>query len=591
MEDKKCLAQVISVRPNKIIVQVADLDDFKLPNEHLKVGSYIKVTNNDDAELVAIIENFTIGFDKANEQIYLIEALPLGVLEDGEFTRGGDTIAIPPKQVEPATIDDIRAIYNAIDEKNRLKFCSLSTNKNTHVPIDGNKFFNKHVAILGSTGSGKSHTLSKILQTAISSKDGDFSLNNSHIIIFDIHSEYKNAFPSANFLDIDTLKLPYWLLNSDELEEILLDTGERDNYNQSSIFRKIVTLNKTKHNTEIPNVFYDTPIKFDLEEVVNAIYNLKNETRNAKNPDSMMIEDSEICVDKGHFFNNDDEKINFYFSKRLKFLPTKSQSINKGMYADGTLDKFYNRLSEKIRQDRLKFMFDNDLKNTEFVSVLKQLLGYEENKKSNITVIDLSDVPFEVLTITVSVISRLIFDYGYFYKRKRFDANPEEVINNDVPILMVYEEAHKYVPNSELTKYRASKIAIERIAKEGRKYGITLMLSSQRPSEISETIFSQCNNFISMRLTNPVDQNYVRKLLPDSLGGIIDILPSLHQGDALLVGDSIVLPSIVTIDRCNPEPSSSDIPYWMLWKEQWKEVEFEVIVKPLNFSYIFEKIV
>lgn len=577
MEDKKCLAQVISVRPNKIIVQVADLDDFKLPNEYLKVGSYIKVTNNDDAELVAIIENFTIGFDKANEQIYLIEALPLGVLEDGEFTRGGDTIAIPPKQVEPATIDDIRAIYNAIDEKNRLKFCSLSTNKNIHVPIDGNKFFNKHVAILGSTGSGKSHTLSKILQTAISSKDGDFSLNNSHIIIFDIHSEYKNAFPSANFLDIDTLKLPYWLLNSDELEEILLDTGERDNYNQSSIFRKIVTLNKTKHNTEIPNVFYDTPIKFDLEEVVNAIYNLKNETRNAKNPDSMMIEDSEICVDKGHFFNNDDEKINFYFSKRLKFLPTKSQSINKGMYADGTLDKFYNRLSEKIRQDRLKFMFDNDLKNTEFVSVLKQLLGYEENKKSNITVIDLSDVPFEVLTITVSVISRLIFDYGYFYKRKRFDANPEEVINNDVPILMVYEEAHKYVPNSELTKYRASKIAIERIAKEGRKYGITLMLSSQRPSEISETIFSQCNNFISMRLTNPVDQNYVRKLLPDSLGGIIDILPSLHQGDALLVGDSIVLPSIVTIDRCNPEPSSSDIPYWMLWKEQWKEVEFEVI--------------
>ena len=103
------------------------------------------------------------------------------------------------------------------------------------------------------------------------------------------------------------------------------------------------------------------------------------------------------------------------------------------------------------------------------------------------------------------------------------------------------------------------------------------MLSSQRPSEISETIFAQCNNFISMRLTNPVDQNYVRKLLPDSLGGIIDILPSLNQGDALLVGDSIVLPSIVTIDRCHPEPSSNDIPYWKLWKEEWKEVPFDDI--------------
>lgn len=479
MSDTGCLAEVISVKPNKIIVQVTNLEDFKLPNESLKVGSYIRVTNNDDAILIAIIENFSIGVNSLNERIYLIEALPLGVLEDGVFTRGGDTIAIPPRLVEPANLQDIRAIYNSITEEKRLKFCTLSTNKNIHVPIDGNKFFNKHIAILGSTGSGKSHTLSRILQTAVSAKNGDFGLNNSHIIIFDIHSEYKSAFPNANFLDINTLKLPYWLLNSDELEEILLDTGERDNYNQSSIFRKIVTLNKIKHNSGISNIFYDTPIKFDLNEVVNAIFNLKNETRNAKNPEFMMIDSPDVDADKGKDFESDDEKINYYFSSRLKFLPTKSQSINKGMYADGTLDKFYNRLSEKIRQDRLSFMFNNDLKNTEFVSVLKQILGFEENKKSNITVIDLSDVPFEVLTITVSVISRLIFDYGYFYKRHRFEVNAEEKINNDVPILMVYEEAHKYVPNSELTKYRSSKIAIERIAKEGRKYGITLMLSSQ----------------------------------------------------------------------------------------------------------------
>jgi len=570
-------AEVVSVRPNKIIVQVTNLNDFKVAGETLKVGSYIKILNNDDAILIAIIENFSIGFDKSNERIYIIEALPLGVLNNGQFIRGGDTIAIPPRHVEPATIEDIKSIYGSIPDEKKLKFCTLSTNKQIDVPIEGNKFFNKHIAILGSTGSGKSHTLSRILQTAISSKDGDFSLNNSHIIIFDIHSEYKSAFPNANFLDINTLKLPYWLLNSDELEEILLDTGERDNYNQSSIFRKIVTLNKIKHNVGITNIFYDTPIKFDLNEVVNAIFNLKNETRNAKNPEFMMIDSPDVEADKGKEFDSDDEKINYYFSSKLKFLPTKSQSINKGMYADGTLDKFYNRLSEKIRQDRLSFMFDNDLKSTEFVSVLRQILGFEENKKSNITVIDLSDVPFEVLTITVSVISRLIFDYGYFYKRHRFEVNTEEKINNDVPILMVYEEAHKYVPNSELTKFRSSKMAIERIAKEGRKYGITLMLSSQRPSEISETIFSQCNNFISMRLTNPVDQNYVRKLLPDSLGGIIDILPSLHQGDALLVGDSIVLPSIVTIDRCEPEPSSSDIPYWSLWKEEWKDVAFEAI--------------
>lgn len=146
-----------------------------------------------------------------------------------------------------------------------------------------------------------------------------------------------------------------------------------------------------------------------------------------------------------------------------------------------------------------------------------------------------------------------------------------------MPILLVYEEAHKYVPNSDLSKYRSSKVAIERIAKEGRKYGVTLLLASQRPSEISETIFSQCSNFIAMRLTNPTDQGYVKKLLPDSLGSLIDKMTSFRQGEALLVGESIILPSIVQIEQCIHAPSSSDIPYWQLWKEEWKDMNFAVI--------------
>jgi DNA helicase HerA-like ATPase len=120
-------------------------------------------------------------------------------------------------------------------------------------------------------------------------------------------------------------------------------------------------------------------------------------------------------------------------------------------------------------------------------------------------------------------------------------------------------------------------MSIERIAKEGRKYGVTLLLASQRPSEISETIFSQCNNFIAMRLTNPVDQSYVKKLLPDSLGSLIDKMTSFRQGEALLVGESIILPSIVQIDPCTHAPSSNDIPYWELWKDKWKEMDIAAI--------------
>ena len=147
-----------------------------------------------------------------------------------------------------------------------------------------------------------------------------------------------------------------------------------------------------------------------------------------------------------------------------------------------------------------------------------------------------------------------------------------------MPLLLVYEEAHKYVPKSDLARFKSSRASIERIAKEGRKYGISLAIVSQRPSELSETIFSQCNNFIAMRLTNPDDQNYVKRLLPDTLGSVTDILPSLQSGEALLIGEATVMPSIVKIDRCEHEPSSNDIPYLEKWKNEWYDkVDFKTI--------------
>ncbi|GAB6141072.1 ATP-binding protein [Methylosoma difficile] len=593
-------ATVVAVFPDKVKIVVEDLDIFKAGEETLKVGSYLKIEDNANASLIAIIENFQISLREVKDQKgnlvtkrdHIIEAFPLGILRGEKFERGGDSLAIPPKNVFPASIEDIKKIYEESVSKNEsFCFSSLSSNSSVKVkvPVNGNKFFNKHIAIVGSTGSGKSHTLSKIIQNAVAEKDGNFSLNNSHVIIFDIHSEYKSAFPDANFIDIDNLVLPYWLLNSEELEEILLDTGERDNYNQSSVFRKLVTENKKKHNPTQSKVFYDTPLLFDIKEIQNALFNLKEETRNSKASDRFMINDSSYTWDDSKSITpnlgiqlSDNEKILKYFEKEYSFYPTKPQSITKGDYADGTLDKFFVRFQEKINQDRLTFLFGEASKTISFEDTLANLMGYstkKPNKKSNITVIDLSGIPFEVLSITVSLISRLIFEYGYFYKRLRCTSNSEEKINNDVPILLVYEEAHKYVPNSELVKYRSSKKSIERIAKEGRKYGVTLLLASQRPSEISETIFSQCNNFVAMRLTNPADLGYVKKLLPDTLGSLIDKMPALKQGEALLVGESIVLPSIVQIERCSPEPSSNDIPYWELWKEEWKNIDIQEIKK------------
>ncbi|WP_255412273.1 ATP-binding protein [Dickeya sp. Secpp 1600] len=549
--DTKINAQVIAVFPDKVRIVVDDLENFKIAEESLKVGSYVKIADNENAILIAIIENFQIAVSADGKRDHIIEAFPLGILRNGKFERGGDSLAIPPKEVQPATIDDIKKIYeDSVPEKTSFRFATLASNISVPVPVNGNKFFNKHIAVVGSTGSGKSHTLATIIQKAVNEKGGNFSLNNSHVIIFDIHSEYKSAFPSANHIDISNLALPYWMLNSEELEEFFLDT-EANDHNQRNIFKEAIIKDRiakfSGSDAEKQNIHLDTPILFDIREVL-----------------AYTVAKNEEMVDTGEVYAAS--------NKEKAGQPKYTQG---SLY--GKLTNFVNRLENKLNDSRLNFFLGDKSMKITFEETIQKLLGYSSKSESNVTVIDLSGVPFEVLSITVSLISRLVFEYGYIYKRIRFAKNPNEKINNDIPILLVYEEAHKYVPNSDLSKYRSSKLAIERIAKEGRKYGVTLLLASQRPSEISETIFSQCSNFIAMRLTNPADQGYVKKLLPDSLGSLIDKMTSFRQGEALLVGESIILPSIVQIDPCVNSPSSSDIPYWQLWKEEWKLMDFAAI--------------
>lgn len=553
--ENKINAEVISVGPDKIRISVDDLNDFQLAEEKLRVGSYLRISDSDNAVLIAIIENFTIdvGTDTQENATrkYIIEAYPLGMLKDGMFERGGDTLSIPPKKVEPARTEDIKRIFEtSVKESDKFVFSTLSSDNLIPVPVDGNKFFNKHIAVIGSTGSGKSHTVAHIIQEAIRQKNGRYDgLNNSHIVIFDIHSEYKTAFPDANYLDISNLVLPYWLLNSDELQELFIDT-EANDHNQRNVFKEAVVNGRKNHfngtDEEKDKIHFDSLLFFDINEVLQF----------AKAKNEEMIVTGEV-----------------YASGAKKGQP----KLNQGTL-NGKLTNFVSRLENKLNDRRLDFLLGSKSKQIHFDEAIKQFIGYGDNM-SNVTIIDLSGVPFDVLSISVSLISRILFEFGYYFKRYINDKSPESRINNETPLLLVYEEAHKYVPNSEAFKYRASKESIERIAKEGRKYGVSLLLASQRPSEISDTIFSQCSNFIAMRLTNPTDQSYVNRLLPDAMGSMMNKLSSLKVGEALLLGEAVVLPSVVQIGRCAPEPSSNDIPYLQLWKEQWKDVEFGEIVK------------
>lgn len=538
-QNERMTAEVIAVFPDRVRISVDNIEDFAIAEENLRVGSYLRIADNDNAVMIAVIENFTIEVaaspDDMPKRKYILEANPLGIIRDGKFERGGDTLAIPPKKVEPAKMEEIQKIFEeSLEDKKKFSFARLATNRAIAVPVDGDRFFNKHIAIVGSTGSGKSHTIAKIIQNATKGRQGEYEgLNNSHVVIFDIHSEYKAAFPDARFIDIMNLRLPYWLLNSDELQELFIDT-EANDHNQRNVFKEAVVKSKKDHfagdETVKEKIHFDSPLRFEIRDVL----------------------------------------------EHARFKNTAERDGTRQGALVGKLSNFISRFENKLADRRLDFLLGDAARDITFEDVLKKLIGYGENKR-NITIIDLSGVPFDVLSITVSLISRILFEYGYYYKRLRIAEQGNENEINDVPLLLVYEEAHKYVPNDDAAKYRASRESIERIAKEGRKYGVTLMLASQRPSEISETIYSQCNNFLALRLTNPADQNYVKRLLPDTMGNLVDRMPTLRAGESLLIGDAVVLPSIVQIDMCDPTPASMDIPYWQLWQEQWHDLNIDKI--------------
>lgn len=538
-DEHKLSAEVVAVFPDKVRISVDSIEDFSIAENQLRVGSYLRIADNDNSVVIAVIENFTIEVGTTStgdaSRKYILEANPLGIIRNGRFERGSDTLAIPPKKVEPAKIEEIQQIFEeALPAQKKFSFAKLASDHTICVPVDGDKFFNKHIAIVGSTGSGKSHTVAKIIQQAASGKAGGYvGMNNSHVVIFDIHAEYKAAFPDAKHIDITNLRLPYWLLNSDELQELFIDT-EANDHNQRNLFKEAVVKSKKEHfrgdDVAKEKIHFDSPLLFEINDILE-LARYKNTTERDGTRQGPLV---------------------------------------------GKLSNFISRFENKLADKRLDFLLGDESRDTSFEDVLKSLIGYGESK-TNITIIDLSGVPFDVLSITVSLISRILFEYGYYYKRLRIAENNSENEANDVPLLLVYEEAHKYAPNNDAAKYRASRESIERIAKEGRKYGITLLLASQRPSEISETIFSQCSNFLALRLTNPSDQNYVKRLLPDTMGNLVDRMPSLRAGESLLIGDAVVLPSVVQIDMCDPTPASSDIPYWQLWQEPWHDLDFEAI--------------
>ena len=275
-----------------------------------------------------------------------------------------------------------------------------------------------------------------------------------------------------------------------------------------------------------------------------------------------------------------DDRKAYYFDNLCTFVPTSTANASKATVGpfNGEFNRFVSRLETKLADKRLRFLIQptktdgKPFKTDDFEDIMKQFIGYLN--RANVTIVDLSGIPFEVLSITVSLVSRLIFDFCFHYSKLR----QEQDVLNDVPVMIICEEAHNYIPQRDDAAYRSSRKSLERIAKEGRKYGLNLMVVSQRPSEVSETIFAQCNNFLALRLTNNADQNYVKRLFPDNSSGITDILPNLAPGECVVVGDAVLLPAVVQMPLPKPEPHSQSVCVHKEWKEPWRDFTFADVI-------------
>jgi hypothetical protein len=406
-------AEVISIVPNRVRVSVDDIVSFRGAAETLRVGGYIKISDNNDSSLICIIDSFSIEIRETTlgpHRYYILDAYPLGVLTSSGFRRGGDEIAIPPKAVVVATESDIEAVYRgSLDASEKFVFSSLQRRPEVNVPVNGNRFFNKHIAVVGATGSGKSNAVATIIQTATKIKSATFAgLNNSHIVIFDIHSEYASAFPNAPRLDVRNLALPYWLLNEDEIDSLFMDAGDHNNYNQDSLLKSIILSCKQKSNPDIEKMSFDTPVTFDISHLKNCLYNLSRETKDAGDANHVILADGTSKI-----FVNDNERFSFYADCVRNFEPVKTGKINRGTYADGSIDKFIRRINNRIDSDRLSFIFNKNHNNRTLKSVIESITGYKKQEESNVVIIDLSGVPFEVINTTISLLTRLLFDFSY----------------------------------------------------------------------------------------------------------------------------------------------------------------------------------
>lgn len=550
------LGKIILVDSNTIEVEISDNIPSSSPIIGGKVykigqiGTFVKIPvgNIVSYGLVASVSNTPSKENNGvnNENLgsrYLTINLIGEKIGDMKFEKGIGLYPTINDEVHIVVESDLKDIYGEAGD-GLIAIGKHSSSDNLDVYLDLHKLVLRHTAILGSTGSGKSNSTLAIVKRIVS------EYPSSRVVLIDPHGEYGSAFPDAKVLRINDhnnpLYIPFWLMNFDELAFFLVGAKATDDSRpEYRLFRELITNLKKQHYVlkagEINPDFItsDSPIPFSSRELwhtmnwwLTASFSAnRKEEQDATTACESVPEDAESL-------------------RRTEFEPYVMGNLPPYKSQHQEYYSYEKKLLSQLKDSRYDFLFHaGDYKDENSPKDLHNLLQEWIGGPERLTILDLSNVPFEVLDITVGLITRFIYD-SMFWGRH------ESYTGKNRPLLLAYDEAHTYLGKSENVTY--AKTAVERIFKEGRKFGVGAMVISQRPSEISETILAQVGTFIALRLTNSTDQSIVKSLAPDNMNSLINLLPSLRIGEAIVVGEAIKIPSRIKLPLQNPRPDSAD---------------------------------
>lgn len=553
-QDKDALGSVISVDTSSVTIQVKNIEKLKklqvnrlvvlqsAPSQNL-IGIVVRITRKPDPNDIDEMESADDEF-VPNEN-NLVKITLIGTLIDrvkderNVFRRTLETVPEIDANCFSLEGDTLTKFMQSLSdvktsgEKLSLGYYTLDEKAGAY--LNGNKLFQRHAVIVGSTGSGKSWATAQLL-------DQIAKLPHANVVLFDIHGEYRplksEAFrhlkiagpsdiESTRGLEDNVLHLPYWLLGYDALVSMFVDRSDQNAPNQSMIMtRGILEMKKeylkvAKDREISKNFTIDSPVPFNLEKLIEEL------------------------------------------NKRNEEMVKGSRGLKQGPYY-GKLSRLINRLEAKRSDRRLAFLFQppEECMCMDWLERMMQTISAgraaQQNQTGGIKIIDFSEVPSDVLPMMVGLLAQTIFSTSQWTETQKRH-----------PIAIMCDEAHLYIPGRTQAD-SADAVALEifeRIAKEGRKYGIGLVVISQRPSEVNRTVLSQCNNVIAMRLTNGEDQTVIKRLLPDSLGSFGDLLPILDVGEALVVGDASLLPTRIRVSEPPKKPDSQTIAFWDQWNK------------------------